>query len=110
MDYRTLTQEEKNEELEKERIAEKEIDYTEIYRDIENVMKKIENLRRKRYKELKETCSVDKYYTQKWLAEKAGISLSTYKNYLYGDSIDISLRTMLKIANLLRCDLQDILP
>lgn len=110
MDYRTLTQEERNEKIKKERIAKKEIDSTEYYKYIEEVMKNIENLRRKRYKELRKTGSVDKCYTQKWLAEKAGISINTYKNYLYGNNIAISLVTVLKIANMLRCDLQDILP
>ena len=52
-----------------------------------------------------------KKLTQKELAEKAGIPLSTLRGYEYGKK-DISkagAETVIKLINVLKCDLSDLL-
>lgn len=107
---KNATKEQLNEELRHDHDADKELDDTNIYKYIEEVMKNIEDLRKKRKGELEKVNGETKLYSQKALAEKSGIAYSTYKNYISGLSNDISLETLLKIAVILRCDLQDILP
>lgn len=106
----TWTVEKLNKELELEHIAKEELENKPYNDDIKSVMKNIENLRKKRLKELRKSNGVNKRYTQKDVAERAGIALTTYKNYICGKSHDISLRTILKITVILRCNLQEILP
>lgn len=48
-------------------------------------------------------------YTQQYVAEKAGISLSTYKGYVMGRSHHIDLITAKGIADILGCRLSDII-
>lgn len=69
---------------------------------MQSVMEKIEK-RRNAFKK--------KYpvYTQKYLAEKAGVSLATYKNYLRGYNTGFSLRTLKNIADALKCKPSDFL-
>ncbi|MCM1253975.1 MAG: helix-turn-helix transcriptional regulator [Clostridium sp.] len=89
-------------ELENEKIAEREIADTENYMSIEVIMKKIEEIRKERQK-------ASPKYTQKYLADKAGVSLSTYANYLSCASDNIKLKTVINIANALQCRLSDLL-
>jgi DNA-binding Xre family transcriptional regulator len=69
---------------------------------IEEVAKALEGQRRKRRK-----CY--RIYTQRYVAEKAGISLSTYKGYVSGRSHHIDLITAKNIADVLGCRLSDII-
>lgn len=48
-------------------------------------------------------------YTQEYVAEKAGISLSTYRGYVAGRSHHIDLVTAKGIAEVLGCRLSDII-
>ena len=57
-------------------------------------------------KKLRKNCSV---YTQEYVAEKAGISLSTYKGYATGNRCSIDLITAKGIADALGCRLSDII-
>lgn len=88
-------------ELKRDRIADKELN-TEQYYSIDNVMNNIERLR----KERKKKCP---YLTQDYLARKSGISLATYKNYLSGASDNITLKTLINIAQTLNCDVRELL-
>lgn len=65
-------------------------------------MERVERLRQERQNDSGE-------YTQKKLAEKAGIGLSTYKDYLSGNSDNIKLKTAINIAHALRCKLSDLI-
>lgn len=96
------TQAESERELKRDMIADRELDDTENYHMIKALMDKIEEKR----KELKKTFPE---FTQKKLAKKAGIGLSTYKDYLSGFSDNISLKTVIKIAHILQCKLSDLL-
>ena len=69
---------------------------------IEKVIKYLEEQRRKLWKDYKK-------YTQKYVAEKAGISLSTYKGYVSGRSYHIDLITAKNIADALGCRLSDVI-
>lgn len=68
----------------------------------DKVIDSLEKQRRKRWKDCK-------IYTQKYVAEKAGISLSTYKGYLRDRSYDIDLITVKNIADMLGCKLSDVI-
>lgn len=96
------TQAELEQELKRDAIVDREMEDTQNYRWIEKLMQKIECLRQERQ-------NVSSGYTQKELAEKAGIGLSTYKDYLSGASDNIKLKTVIKIASALRCNLSDLI-
>ncbi|MDE6664002.1 MAG: helix-turn-helix transcriptional regulator [Lachnospiraceae bacterium] len=99
---KNLTPTELEKELKKERFRDKELDNIQNDIFMENVMGNIE----KKRKALKKVSPV---YTQKYVAEKAGISLSTYKNYLSGYNIGFSLRMLKNIADTLGCKPSDFL-
>ena len=69
---------------------------------IEKVIQCLEEQRKKRQ---------EKYsaYTQKYVAEQAGISRSTYKGYVAGRSHHIDLITAKRIAEVLDCRLSDVI-
>ncbi|MBD5549184.1 MAG: helix-turn-helix transcriptional regulator [Lachnospiraceae bacterium] len=69
---------------------------------IEKVIRDLEEQRRKRWKDYRK-------YTQKYVAEKAGISPSTYKGYVSGRSYHIDLITAKNIADALGCRLSDVI-
>lgn len=96
------TPEELEQALKNDQIADQEIGNTENYEQIWNVMDKIECMRKERRKNFPEL-------TQKKLAEKAGIGLSTYKNYLSGESDSITLKAVINIAHVLRCKPSDLM-
>ncbi len=108
-----LTQEELDRALELDRIADRELDDTIPRHYIGNVMSEIEDMRKKRLAALEKSNggfhSSQNAYTQAALAEKAGISLSAYKNYLSGESCNVSLLTVLKLSKALDRDLAEIL-
>ena len=67
-------------------------------------------------RELKRDMIVDRemddtpdYYRMEKLAEKAGIGLSTYKDYLTGISDSIKLKTVINITHVLQCKLSDLI-
>ncbi len=96
------TQAELEQDLKNDVIAEREMGDTEDYRWMKAFMEKVEYLRQERL-------NVSSEYTQKKLAEKAGIGLSTYKDYLSGNSDNIKLKTAINIAHALRCKLSDLI-
>lgn len=96
------TQAELERELKRDVIVDREMDDTQDYRRIMTLMDKIERIRQERQNDSTE-------YTQKKLAEKAGIGLSTYKDYLSGCSDNIKLKTVIKIAHVLQCKLSDLM-
>lgn len=110
MNKKAWTTKKLNEELKHDYITDKELNQVDYYKYIENVLKNIENIRKKRLKELKSSNGINEHYTQKDVAKRAGVSIATYKNYMSRKSYNISLITVLKIAHVLRCDLNDILP
>lgn len=69
---------------------------------VANVIQYLEEQRKERQKKYS-------VYTQEYVAERAGISLSTYKGYVAGRSYHIDLITAKKIAEVLRCRLSDII-
>lgn len=69
---------------------------------VEEVVKVLEEQRRKRWKKYS-------IYTQEYVAEKAGISPSTYKGYIAGRSHNIDLITAKRIAEVLECRLSNII-
>lgn len=89
-------------ELKRDAAADREIDDTAVYSQIKILMEKIEYIRQERY-------NVSSEYSQKKLAEKAGIGLSTYKDYLSGASDSIKLKTVINIADALGCKLSDLI-
>ena len=91
-------QAELEQELKRNAVVDREMDDTQNYRLIENSMQKIEYIR-----------SVSSEYSQKKLAEMAGIGHSTYKDYLSGASDNIKLKTVIKIAQVLQCNLSDLI-
>ena len=91
-----LTQAELENELKQDYYADRELDNLVYDIFVKNVMEKIEKRR-------KELVSVSPIYTQKYLAKKAGVSFSTYKNYLSGKNNGFSLRMLKKIADALEC-------
>ncbi|MGY3663005.1 MAG: helix-turn-helix domain-containing protein [Roseburia sp. 1XD42-69] len=97
MKSKVYTQAELDRELKRDMIVDREMDDTPDYYRMENIMNKIENMRRKRK------------YSQKKLAEKAGIGLSTYKDYLTGISDSIKLKTVINITHVLQCKLSDLI-
>ena len=105
-----LTTEQRNEELKKERKAEKEISHVIFNREVEEVMEKVEGLRYERKEEARISNSETKRYTQEGFAEGAGILLSTSKNYRYGRSDTLKLKTLFKIVDILQCSMEDVLP
>lgn len=99
---KNLTQTGLKNDLKQDYAANKEIDNLTNDIFMENVMEKIEE-RRKLLK------MVFPIYTQEYVAEKAGISISTYKNYLSGYNTGFSLRTLISIADTLGCKPSDFL-
>ncbi len=69
---------------------------------VKKVVDALEEQRKKR----REKYSI---YTQEYVAEKAGISPSTYKGYVGGRSHHIDLITAKRIAEVLGCRLSDII-
>lgn len=59
--------------------------------------------------ERKKCLKASSLYTQKYVAEQAGISPSTYKGYVAGRSHHIDLITAKGIADVLGCRLADII-
>lgn len=113
IEQKKLKQEELDRALELDRIADRELDDTTLSHYIGNVMSEIEDMRKKRLAALEKSNggfhSSQNAYTQAALAEKAGISLSAYKNYLSGESCNVSLLTVLKLSGALDRDLLEIL-
>ena len=68
----------------------------------EEVIKALEEQRKKRRKNYR-------IYTQGYVAEKAGISPSTYKGYVSGRSHHIDLITAKMVADALGCRLHEII-
>lgn len=97
-----LTRTELNNDLKQNYYRDKELDNLANDIFMESVMEKIEKRR-------KELLKVSTVYTQKYVAEKAGISLSTYKNYLSGYNIGFSLRMLKNIADAFGCKPSDFL-
>lgn len=87
------------EELKKERIAKKESVEEQYSYLMFNV---IEYFEKRRKELLKITKNPDKY-SQKNVAEKAGISFATYKNYL-SKKYNMSLMTFFALSDVLQCD------
>lgn len=100
--FSNLTQAELENELKQDYSGSRELDNLVYDNFMENVVEKIE----KKRKELKEVSPI---YTQEYLAKKAGVSFSTYKNYLSGYNSGFSLRTLKKIADALKCRPSDFL-
>lgn len=96
------TQAELEQDLKNDVIAEREISDTENYRWMRAFMERVEYLRQERL-------NVSSEYSQKELAKQAGIGLSTYKDYLSGNSDNIKLKTVINIAHALRCKLSDLI-
>jgi len=92
---KNLTLEELEQALEHDNIVDRELGYSENDSRIHSIMYNIEN-RRKEQK-----------ISQKKLASKVGICVSTYKNYLSGASNSITLNTVINIAHVLGCRLCD---
>ena len=100
--YNKKTKSGLEQELKRDAVIDREMDYTQNYLWLEKLMQKIEYLRQERQ-------NVSKGYTQRELAEKSGIALSTYKDYLSGTSDNIRLKTIINIANVLHCDISDLI-
>lgn len=99
-------------ELQHDRIVDDELTETLQESYIDDVIHQIEDMRKKRLAALKKSNALGgfpKDYNQKQFAESVGISYSTYKNYLTGHGGNISLKTLLKIASKLQCNLDEIL-
>ena len=84
-------------ELKQDAIADRELDDTQNYMLMMALMDKIEQIRQE--------CG----YSQKKLAEKAGIGLSTYTDYLSCRSDNIKLKTVINIACALHCKPSDLI-
>lgn len=103
------TQEEREQELKSERIAEREIESSITSISTYEIMTNIENIRKMRKKK-------NPIYTQKYVAENAGMSLSAYKSHLPGNDEDsrekrvakISAEAVASIKEVLRCEYTDI--
>lgn len=91
------TQAELELELKQGAIADRELNDTQNYMLMIVLMDKIEYMRQK--------CG----YSQKELAEKAGIGLSTYTDYLSCRSDNIKLKTVINIACALHCRPSDLI-
>ena len=91
------TQAELERELKHDEIVDRELNDTQDYLRMEVLMDKIERMRQ------------EHGYSQKKLAEKAGIGLSTYKDYLSGFSNNIKLKTVLNIAQIFQCKPSDLI-
>lgn len=100
--FSNLTQTELENELKQDYAGSRELDNLVYDKFMKNVIEKIEKRR-------KEFRKVSPIYTQEYLAKKAGISFSTYKNYLSGNNNGFSLRTLKKIADTLNCHPSDFL-
>lgn len=89
-------------ELIREKREEREIQRVTAGPFAEKVIEELEDRRKERRK---------KYpaYTQKYVAEQAGISLSTYKEYVSGCSYCIDLITVKQIADILGCRLSEVI-
>ena len=101
-DIKNLTQAELDNDLKQNHAATKEGDYYANDTFMKNVMEKIEKRR-------ETLMAVSSIYTQEYVAKKAGISLSTYKNYLDESNIGLRLRTLKNIADVLGCKPSDFL-
>lgn len=97
-----MTQAELEQELKRDVVVDRELDDTQDYERIRAIMGRIEHMRQKRQKQ-----NARNEYTQKKLAEKSGIGLSTYMDYLSGASDNIKLKTVLNIAHALQCSPAD---
>ena len=93
----TLTLEQ---ELKRDRLVDRELNSLH-YDSLEILMDNIEYLRKKRFQTFP-LC------TQEYVAEQAGISLSTYTNYRTNASDNIKLKTLLRILEILGCGYTEI--
>ena len=100
---KNYTKKELNEALRHDRIVERELDNTTYYSRLETAMENVERLRKERQKKFP-------FYTQEYLAKKAGISRSTYQDYRSVSSHNIKAITLLKMADTLECDIFDLIP
>lgn len=99
------TEEQKQEQRQKvrhERRTEREMLRVMTKPFAEKVINELEERRKERRKHYP-------LYTQAYVAEQAGISLSTYKEYVGGGNDCIDLITVKMIADTLRCRLSDII-
>lgn len=96
------TQTELDKELELSRIAEKELNDAIQPFSVMDVMKNIENERKKLMKK-------NPRYTQRYFANMVGIGRTTYQYYINGDSDNISLKAIMNIVQALHIDFSDIL-
>lgn len=97
-----MAQAERERELKRDVVVDREMGDTEDNRQIMALMDNIERIRKERQ-------NVSNEYTQKKLAEKAGIGLSTYRDYLSGLSDNIKLKTVINITHVLQCRLSDLM-
>jgi len=90
------------ESIQKNKRAERELERITGEPFVEKVMEILDGQRKKRQK----GCGK---YTQEYVAEKAGISISTYRGYVKGRSHCIDLITAKGIADLLGCQLSKVI-
>lgn len=100
-----LTQEELEKDLKLDSKALQELDDATQEISIMAVMENIERLRQARL----DASPDPSEYTQKSMARKAGISLSTYKDYLTGTSDALTVKAVFNIKHALQCSLDDIM-
>ncbi len=96
------TPEELEQALKNDRIADREISNSGKCSQIQAIMYKIERMRSEQQNSFPEL-------TQKKLAEKAGIGLSTYKDYLSGTSDSLTVKKLINIAHVLQCKPSDLM-
>lgn len=97
-----MAQAERERELKRDVVVDREMGDAEDNRQIMALMDNIERIRKERQ-------NISNEYTQKKLAEKAGIGLSTYRDYLSGLSDNIKLKTVINITHVLQCRLSDLM-
>lgn len=96
------TQAELEQQLKHDAVLEREMRDTENTLWVQDFIRRVERIRKERRK-------VSDGYTQKELAGKAGIALSTYADYVSGLNDNISLKTARNIAHVLGCRLSDLI-
>ena len=101
--YMTIkwTKDKLEQELERDCIADREINNAIQSIPITDIMKNVERLRKIRQKKFP-------MYTQEFFAKKVGISRGTYQNYLHGEEDALKVKTLLKMVDVLRCDIADV--
>lgn len=111
MNPNDMNQEELNDDLKQSRKAERENKQTIQSQTMKDIMEPIENKRKElREAEIEIVISEEPdKYTQKWTAEKAGITVSSYKRYIWGECIDIKLIPFLNLITVLRLDASEVI-